>query len=58
MNENTYETFFAGVRNSGSNTLELTIDKRVAKYMGLEVGDTVKVMIKKAMTDDDGMIEI
>ena len=43
-----FETFIATVRSSGDKkTKEITIDKKVADFMGLNIGDSVKVMIKK-----------
>ena len=43
-----YEQFIANVRDSGSDTLEITIESKVAKFMGLKAGDLVKVQIKKS----------
>ena len=37
----------AKVRDSGSNTLEITIDHKVAKYLGIQAGDIIKCHIKK-----------
>jgi len=45
MNE--FETFFATIRKQGEVGREITVDKKVGDFMGLEDGDTVKVMIKK-----------
>ncbi len=45
-----FETFFAKIRQSTSkenSSLELTIDSKLVSYVGLKVGDQVKVMIKK-----------
>jgi len=58
MENNNYETFYSLVRGSGHGSFELTIDKRLAKIMGLEIGDTVKVMIKKHKMNEDKYIEI
>ena len=43
-----YETFFADVRDRGDGKgKEITVESKLSEYMGLEVGDRVKVMIRK-----------
>ena len=42
-----FEVFFAKIRKQGEEGREITVDKKVGDFMGLEEGDTVKVMIKK-----------
>lgn len=42
-----YLDLIATVRDSGSETKEITLDKKVCDYLGLKVGDVVKIMIKK-----------
>jgi len=42
-----FETFYADIR-AGNETLEITIPKKIWEFGGFKVGDTVKVMIKKA----------
>ena len=45
---NEFETFFATIRDSGDGkSKEITVDKKVSDFMGLDIGDVVKVMIKK-----------
>lgn len=47
-----YESFIATVRNAGDDRMkEITIDKKLSDFMGLEIGDTLKVMIKKVNKD-------
>lgn len=44
------ESFIANVRKGAgakNTTLEITIDYRVAQYIGLQTGDKIKVYIKK-----------
>lgn len=48
--ESEYETIYPQVRKATSDedgTLEVTIDRRVAIGIGLKVGDTVKILIKR-----------
>ena len=48
--ETEYETFLANVREQKAgeySSIVITIDKKVADFMGLTNGDQVKVMIKK-----------
>lgn len=48
--ETEYETFFANVREQKAgeySSIVITVDKKVADFIGLENGDTVKVMIRK-----------
>lgn len=42
-----FETFFATIRKQGDSGREITVEKKVGDFMGLEEGDTVKIMIKK-----------
>ena len=41
----THETFFAKIRDSGSNTSEITIPSEVMKILGLKIGDRCKFWI-------------
>lgn len=47
MYEGEFEIFFATVRKQGEGGREITVDKKVGDFMGLEEGDIIKVMIKK-----------
>jgi len=52
------ESFIANVRKGagGENTtLEITIDYKVAQYLGLRAGDKVKVLVKKINTQEAGV---
>jgi len=41
-----FETFYDEIKDMGG-VFRITIDSKLVKFMGLQVGDPVKVMIKK-----------
>lgn len=49
MNENSYDMFYADVRETQPNagSKEITIDSKVVKALGLKKGDNLKVWIKR-----------
>ena len=45
---NEFETFYDEIKDAGNGVLRVTIPDKLIKFVGFEVGDKVKVMIKKA----------
>lgn len=48
MKKDTIESYFATVRKANAEGVkEITLDKSICNYLGLKVGDKVKVWLKK-----------
>ena len=48
-----YENFIGIVREAGNGSKEITLPINITRFLGIKSGDTVKVMIKKVVDENE-----